>query len=163
MFKKIVVGIALIGLVAGGIHFFWPSKISPSADYNSATKGFVKEGEVAFMDSAGNPLVRIDVEIASRPEERNQGLMYRDFMPARFGMLFIFEQSAPRSFWMRNTVIPLDLIFVDDNNRIVSIQTDTKPYSDDPIPSNGPARYVIEVNSGFCQKNNIKVGGWAKF
>lgn len=162
MVKKIAIGIIFIGALAAAASIFWPGGTT-SLESNSATKGFVKEGEITFMDSVGRVLIRIDVEIASRPEERNQGLMYRDYMPAGFGMLFIFEQMAPRSFWMHNTPLPLDLIFLDDGKRIVSIQPDAHPYSDEPIPSGKSAMYVIEVNAGFCEQHAIRIGQVALF
>jgi len=163
MLKKIAIGTVLIGVLALGIILFWPGGTTAPAESVPGAKGFIKEGEVAFMDSVEKLLIRIDVEIASRPEERNQGLMYRDHMPVGFGMLFIFEQMAPRSFWMHNTPLSLDLIFLDDGKRIVSIQSNTQPYSDNPIPSGKSAMYVIEVNAGFCNQHGIKVGQLTQF
>ncbi len=161
--KKIAIGFVFLALAAWGINTLLRPRSPASAGTDPVVKGFVKEGEIAFVDSLGRILIAIDVEIASRPEERNQGLMYRDHMPPQFGMLFIFEQMAPRSFWMRNTPLPLDVIFVDDQNKVVSIQTNTRPYSDDPIPSGSPAMYVIEVNAGFCAQHGIQAGMVARF
>ena len=163
MAKKIAIGIVLLVVLGGAISFYWAGGTSRRVKSNTPSKGFVKEGEVTFLDSVGNALIKIDVEIASRPEERTKGMMYRDNMPARFGMLFMFEQMGQRSFWMRNCPLPLDLIFLDDGKKIVSIQPNAKPYSDDPIPSGVPAMYVIEVNAGFCDLHGVQVGQVTQF
>ena len=74
------------------------------------------------------------------------------------GMLFIMDSLAPQSFWMLNTYIPLDIIYVDENRQIVSIVEDTEPKSLDPIPSNAPALYVLEVNAGFTRSHGVDIG-----
>lgn len=73
-------------------------------------------------------------------------------------MLFVFGDSAPRSFWMKNTALPLDIIFIDDNGTVVNVAATTTPYSETPIPSAGPARYVLEVNAGFAAAHGIGPG-----
>jgi uncharacterized membrane protein (UPF0127 family) len=84
-------------------------------------------------------------------------------MPESAGMLFIFPQEEVRSFWMKNTYIPLDIIFVDASREIVTIQSNTQPLSTEPVPSYKPAKYVIEVNAGFTSKHNIKEGDRVEF
>ena len=74
------------------------------------------------------------------------------------GMLFIFPADAMQSFWMRNTLISLDMIFINSNKKIVTIHKNTKVLSDQSYPSTSPARYVLEVNAGFTAKHNIQVG-----
>lgn len=134
--------------------------------YNTArnTHGFKKEGEVHFLKVNSNQtLTKIDVEIANTPKERNQGLMYRDVMPDSMGMLFIFDNSIVRTFWMKNTPVALDILFVNDEKEIVKIHQNTQPYSEDPLNSDRTARYVIEVNAGFCEKYQILEGHRVKF
>jgi len=128
------------------------------------TLGFKKEGEVHFLKANSNQtLTKIDVEIANTSKERNQGLMYRDEMPDSIGMLFIFDNSRVRSFWMKNTPVALDILFVNEEKEIVRIYPNTQPYSEDPLNSERPTQYVIEVKAGYCDKYQILEGHRVKF
>lgn len=98
------------------------------------------------------------VEIADDEAERQHGLMYRTSLPPLYGMLFIFDESAPRSFWMHNTYIPLDIIYIGDDGRIVSIAADAKPFDDSPLPSRAPASGVLELYAGEAARLGIKPG-----
>lgn len=103
---------------------------------------------------------KIVIEIADSPEEHSQGLMFRTSLPEDHGMLFIFEQPSLYAFWMKNTLIPLDMIFINENQQIADIQT-AQPCTSDPCPLYKPSQpvlYVLEVNAGFSERNNIKVG-----
>lgn len=124
---------------------------------------FVREGELTFIDQAGKSVVTIDIEIAETEAEQQQGLMNRSFMPNDRGMLFIFNREEPRSFWMKNTIIPLDIIYVNAAGSLVSIAENTQPYSESSIPSKGPALYVIEVNAGFSAQYALKSGYTMQF
>jgi len=115
---------------------------------------FRKDGELQFVQN-NKFLKTISIEIADNDAARTQGLMYRNSMPDSCGMLFIFESMQPLSFWMKNTQFPLDIIFVNREYKIVSIASHTVPFSETSIPSGKDAMYVVEVNAGFCQKNNI--------
>lgn len=84
--------------------------------------------------------------------------MYRSGLGVQEGMLFVFEDEKPLSFWMENTYIPLDLIFVGKDNTVKHIHKGAKPLDLTGLPSIKPAQYVIEVNSGFVDKFNIKIG-----
>jgi uncharacterized membrane protein (UPF0127 family) len=119
---------------------------------------FVKQGELRFLDKKDNLLSSIDIEIADNDAKRTQGLMYRDSMAENRGMLFIFPDEDERSFWMKNTIMPLDIIYVNAKHQIITTQKNTIPYSEDSVPSDGPAKYVIEVNAGFCDRHSIKPG-----
>lgn len=133
-----------------------PETPNTSATPNT-TSGIVKEGEVVFLH--GDKRVRkIDVEIAENDAEREKGLMFRPYLSDSVGMLFIFNESSPQSFWMKNTMISLDIIYVDSDKKIVSIQKNAKPYSEESLPSFGNAQYVVEVNGGYCDKYGIQVG-----
>ena len=81
--------------------------------------------------------------------------MYRNELPAFGGMLFIFPQEGRLSFWMKNTPLPLDILYINANFTIVHIAENTTPYSTARIPSKHPARYVLEVNAGFCRQHGI--------
>jgi uncharacterized membrane protein (UPF0127 family) len=120
---------------------------------------FIKQGELKFLGKGTKEkIVQIDIEIADNPEEINTGLMYRHFMPDKAGMLFIYEKNQPLVFWMKNTYIPLDIIFVDEHMQIVTIKKNAQPLSEKLIPSIRDAMYVVEVSAGFCDKYGIKIG-----
>ncbi len=120
---------------------------------------FQKEGELYFQNPAtGKAISKIDIEKADTEVDRQFGLMFRKSMPEDQGMLFLFETSEQQSFWMRNTYIPLDIMFVDENGVITTIHENAKPQNDASLPSNGPAKYVVEVVGGYAQKHGIKVG-----
>lgn len=135
---------------------------SPAAQPTQPTEmpnpQFTKEGELSFTSAAGEPIKTIDIEKADNDMEREFGLMYRRSMAENQGMLFLFDKSGPQSFWMRNTIIPLDILFVDDNQVITTIHANTKPLNDTGLPSKGDAKYVVEVNGGFAAKYGIKEG-----
>ena len=138
--------------------------IFPFYAYAADEPRFTKEGELTFLSKPGRKkIIHIDIEIAGNDYEREKGLMYRHSLPDNAGMLFIFEQSGPLSFWMRNTYISLDIIFADENRQIVTIQKNAKPLSYVQIPSKMNAKYVVEVNAGFCDKYGIAVGDYISF
>jgi uncharacterized membrane protein (UPF0127 family) len=99
---------------------------------------------------------RFTLEIADEPTERYTGLMRRDSMPANHGMIFVFPDEQERFFHMKNTRIPLDILFVDTAGRIVSIKQ-MKPYNDQSR-SDHPARYAIELNAGAAERVGVKAG-----
>ena len=106
---------------------------------------------------------RFTVEVADDHEERVQGLMYRESMPAGHGMLFVFEDDAPQAFWMKNTYIPLDILYFDGERRFVSAhyRVPTCKYGGDncpSYPSDGDARYVLELNAGIGAELGLAPG-----
>ena len=115
---------------------------------------------------AGEPWVEVKgkrfyVEIADDDRSRTRGLMFRDELADNRGMLFIFRQEAPRSFWMRNTRIPLDIIYLDRDLRVVSVTHNARPCRTQrcpTYPSEGPAMYVLEVNAGQAQALGLEKG-----
>ncbi len=119
---------------------------------------FVKQGEVYFQDKNKNVIKAIDVELAETPDKRHTGLMYRDNMEESQGMLFIFDKEEPQGFYMKNTIMPLDIIFINGKKEIVKIYKHTTPYSEEDLPSLKPILYVVEVKAGFTDKYNIKEG-----
>ena len=110
---------------------------------------------------------RYSVEIADDDDERSRGLMFRDDMAADHGMLFIHDNEAPQSYWMKNTRIPLDILYFDNNRKLVSQQRDVPPCSlgdgCPPYPSNAPARYVLELNAGEAARLKLENGAELKF
>ena len=124
---------------------------------------FVKEGVLSIIGVAGDTIRTIDIEIADTESERTIGLMHRRSMPDTQGMLFIFDEEEQRSFWMRNTLIGLDIIYIRANGEIESIAKYTVPMSERSVPSKGPATYVLEVIEGFCDRYGVKEGDKVAF
>lgn len=120
---------------------------------------FDKKANEVWIDNGKN-IVKISVEIADDNEETAKGLMYRKKLEENSGMLFIFGNEEYQTFWMKNTVIPLDIIFIDKNSKIVDIKN-AVPCKKEPCAlykSSMPAKYVLEVNGNFSINNNIKTG-----
>lgn len=115
--------------------------------------------QITIINSAGQE-VHIYVEIADDWNEMERGLMYRESLPEDEGMLFIFPSSGNYPFWMKNTLIPLNAIYMDENGTIVDI-LQMEPCIADPCPSYPPdadALYVLEVNKGFSERHGIREG-----
>ena len=107
-----------------------------------------------------------NVEIADYPEERLLGLMYRKYLAKDNGMVFVFPSQSKRSFWMKNTLIPLDIIYIDKTLRIRRIIHQARPCIKDPCPtypSNAPVQYTLEINAGLSKKYGIKEGQRVNF
>lgn len=125
---------------------------------------FEKEGELTFLTANGSqPIVRIDIELAEDDYERAMGLMHRYTMDEQQGMLFIMDREEPQSFWMKNTHISLDILYVNEAYDIVSIHKYTQPFSTKSLPSVHPTKYVVEVIAGFCDKHRITEGDQIRF
>lgn len=120
---------------------------------------FKKEGNLKIHKIASDStIIDLDIEIADTEFDTQTGLMYRDSMEDNQGMLFVFEDIKPRSFYMKNTRMPLDIIYVNEKGKIVSFQKNAKPFDESSLPSNFPAQYVLEINAGLADKWNLKVG-----
>jgi len=120
---------------------------------------FKKEGELKLYKSQSDSLiVKLDIEIADTDYDIQTGLMYRSSMQDDRGMLFVFPTMQQRYFYMRNTKFPIDLIFLDNNNFIVSFQENAKPFDESSLPSEVPAQFVLEVNAGLAEKWLLEIG-----
>lgn len=118
-----------------------------------------KSENAVFIDNV-NEKIKVNVEIADSPEERAAGLMFRESLGENFGMLFIFDDEKTRSFWMKNTLIPLDMVFISEDLEIIDIKY-AVPCREDPCisyVSKEPAEYVLEVNGNFTIRNDIAIG-----
>lgn len=144
----IVLGIAIVAFIYSSIPKATPT-VGPQ---------FTKEGTLTISRDADEQLGSIDIEVADNQEDITQGLMYRKSMDEDQGMLFLLEDNDFQSFWMLNTYLPLDIIFIDEQRRIVNIRANTTPLSTDPVQSTGPARYVLEVNAGYAQRHGLQAG-----
>lgn len=120
---------------------------------------FRRDGELVFIDGeTGEAISEIAIEISSTDFQRQLGLMYRPEMEYNHGMLFLFDREIIQSFWMRNTLIPLDIIYINSGRVIVDIHTTDVTLSDKSFVSSSPAVYVLEVNAGYCEEHGIKAG-----
>ena len=120
---------------------------------------FRNDGELVFVDSSSETQTfYIEIEVASTDFERALGLMYRAKMDEDQGMLFLFPREQEQSFYMRNTLIPLDIIYVNSKMKIIDIYKNTNPLDETSLPSAAAAQYVIEINGGLCDKYGIKIG-----
>jgi uncharacterized protein len=121
------------------------------------------EAQIAFetstltIESASGP-ISFEVELAVSPEQRRQGLMFREDLNSDQGMLFDFGRTAPVTMWMRNTLISLDMLFIDPDGRIAHIVANTEPLSDAVIGSGGPVRAVLELSAGTSAEQGIVIG-----
>jgi hypothetical protein len=102
---------------------------------------------------------RFDVDVADSFESRERGLMFRKNLGPREGMLFVFEDVQPVTFWMKNTLIPLDMLFIDQTGRVVHIARNAQPLSTDLISSQYPVKWVLEIAGGEAARQGIDVGG----
>ena len=119
---------------------------------------FTKEGEATLLKPNGDTIQQIDIEIADNSYERQTGLMYRESMEDDQGMLFIYDNEAPRAFYMKNTYIPLDIIYFASDSTAVSFQKNAQPQDETSLPSGEPAQFVLELNAGLADDWNIEVG-----
>jgi uncharacterized protein len=164
---KLITVISIV-VIAAVVITFIITKIDQKVKTSTATTDkqieeiqnykFEKEGELTFNTSNSKYIISLEIEIAEDNIERSKGLMFRKDMNENQGMLFIFSRQEFQSFWMRNTAISLDIIFVNSNNEIVTIHKNTNTFSDESYPSTKPAIYVVEVIAGFTSKYGIKVG-----
>ena len=127
----------------------------PAPIQNTVNTEFKHEGQLSIY-LADHPIKILAIEIADDQEQISQGLMFRTKMEDDQGMLFIYPDAAPRQFWMKNTRIPLDIIYLDKDKRILNIVEHAKPYVLTGIPaSQGNAMYVLEINAGLSKKWGI--------
>ena len=123
---------------------------------SSAMAGACRDNAVSLRGAWGT--ARFSVEIADDHAERAKGLMYREELPLSAGMLFIYEAPQPLSFWMRNTLIPLDLLFIDVQGVVQHIHHSAKPLDETPIPGGDDLLAVLEINGGLSRRMGITEG-----
>ena len=116
----------------------------------------LRTAQVAFPDAAGNP--KAEVEIVATDAETQRGLMYRMSMPEAHGMLFRLGERRDHTFWMHNTCIPLDMLFVDDDGLVVGIVEGATPLSDATRGVGCPSSWVLEMNAGWCRRHGVRAG-----
>jgi len=134
------------------------TKQSASPHRTSKQISFTKEGQLSIMDSLGQPKAQFDIEFARDDYERETGLMYRKTMKDNQAMLFIFQDEQPRYFWMKNTYMPLDIIYINTGKKIVSIAKNAQPMDETSLPSRLPAQYVLEIKAGLSDDYALQKG-----
>jgi Uncharacterized conserved protein len=144
--------LAALLLAGAGITFFSLYTLSPS----SAPSGQFELGAIEIATSSGTR--QIDVELAKTQAEQSQGLMYRTSLPDNRGMLFLHQTPGEVRMWMRNTYIPLDMVFIRADGIVHRIAAMAEPLSDDVIASQGAVTAVLELNGGAAQRLGIKPG-----
>lgn len=155
--KKITIVMIIVAIIGIGgyvvYHLITQHKQGETLDYQEqvATK------EIQIQNNEG--IIELNVEIANTPQEREEGLMRRTHLNENSGMLFIFDTVNTRSFWMKDTLISLDILFLSSNGKIVHIAENTKPNQiDERYPSGEPILYALEVSGGWCKRNKVKTG-----
>lgn len=134
-------------------------KEEPKKAIETAPVTFTKEGILEiYKDESDSLISRMDIEIADTDYETQTGLMYRESMATNQGMLFVFPDMTYHSFYMKNTLIPLDLLFIDDQLKIVTIKENAQPLDEAGISSEVPVKYVLEVNAGLASKWKLEPG-----
>lgn len=125
---------------------------------------FSKEGELVLKKANTDSIYKtLDIEIAETEYETQTGLMYRHSMEDNQAMLFIFEKQQSRSFYMKNTEFPLDIIYINKEKEIVSIQKNAKPFDNTSLPSDAPVLYVLEIKGGLSDLWGIENGDFIEW
>lgn len=156
--NKLYLGIffLFIAVIALILIFVLPDKKTNNESNEQYT--FTKEGTAYISSQEGIVKCRFDIEIADTPERLSTGLMYRDSMSVNQAMLFVFDKSEQRSFWMKNTYLPLDIVYISKDSTIVSVSENTTPFSEQTVMSKGPALYVLEINAGLYKQYGLETG-----
>lgn len=158
--NKTVVSPIVIILFLSAFIFFSCTERDQQAENQAGdtTRKLEYTAKVMFMKSESDTVSTVDVAIADDNRSRSEGLMNVMNLPDNSGMLFIFENEQTRSFWMANTPLPLDIVFVNSEMDIVRIHRNTQPYSQESIQSEQPAQFVVEVNAGYTIEHDIREG-----
>ena len=149
------------------LGLFWTLAVEVSGASGASRDGSWDRPDFAIstlsLDRGDGILLTYRVELATTPRQHAYGLMHVEAMDADAGMLFIFDGMAVRSFWMKNTLIPLDMLFFDDEGRLVSAVEKAAPESLVSRRSSGPAKYVLELKGGSMQADGIGPGARLRF
>jgi uncharacterized membrane protein (UPF0127 family) len=136
----------------------------PTKTESKVIVSFKKEAVLSIKKADSDSIIKIlDIEIADDDYKIQTGLMYRTQMETNQGMFFVFPNEDFRSFYMKNTKIPLDIIYVDANKTIVSVQKNAQPFDETSLPSEAPSKYVLEINGGLFDAWQLEVGNTIDF
>lgn len=115
------------------------------------------------LRSEDGTVAEVRAEVADKREELSQGLMHRRSLPQDQGMLFVFPREGNYAFWMKNTLIPLDMIFINEARQIVGVVENAQPHTTEPRAVAAPSRFVLEVNAGWVKRHRVAVGDRVEF
>lgn len=146
-------------LIFGVVLFLNCKEEKSTKTEDKVVVSFKKEGVLSLKKADSDSIIKtLDIEIADNDYETQTGLMYRTRLETNHGMLFIFPDTDFRSFYMKNTKIPLDIIYIDEDKTIVSIQKNAKPFDETALPSEAPAKFVLEINGGLSDEWQLEIG-----
>ncbi len=132
-----------------------PPSPDPRCPPDPETPPKLRMAKVSFPEAHSE---KVEVEVAEDDRTRSRGLMYRKSMPEDHGMIFVFDYKEEHSFWMHNTCIPLDMLFIDDDGFILGIEENTPTLSDNTFSVGCPSKYVLELNAGWTRAHGVKAG-----
>lgn len=158
MLSFILTSIPNFGSGGGSKSASVSTPVTANAPAPRSSTTFTKHGTLNIVRQGNPDPLAVDIEVAQTETKRNQGLMYRRHMEPNHGMLFIMEEFKEQNFYMRNTYISLDIIYADQEKKIVSIAKNTETLNDNSIPSNGNALYVLEVVAGYADTHGLQPG-----
>lgn len=121
-----------------------------------------EQPEVVLLPPGHDP-ISVQIEVARSEEERRRGLMFRKHLDENAGMLFLFERTQPLTFWMHNTYVPLDMIFIESSMRVLGVVENAEPLTDTGRSVPGDSQYVLEVNAGFSRRHGLVQGTAVRF
>lgn len=133
------------------------------ATARAADEGTATRAPAVVLEPPGRDPVTVRAEVARTPAQTQRGLMYRRQMDADAGMLFLFPRARHMTFWMRNTYLPLDMIFITSDLRVLGVVENATPETDDVREVDGVSQYVLEVNAGFAREHGIGPGTAVRF
>jgi uncharacterized protein len=139
------------------------SVLQPCAIVLAFALGCAADGPSATIHRADGSTVSVALEVMNTPAGRERGMMYRTSNPEDHGMLFVFPEETVHPFWMKNTLISLDMLFIAADGRIVGIHPDAVPLSTHSLSVGKPSLYVLEVNGGWAARNNVREGDRIEF
>jgi uncharacterized membrane protein (UPF0127 family) len=130
---------------------------------SSSSLSTSSEAHPAVLLHAGQRVIPIRVEVARTEAEHERGLMFRNHLDADAGMLFVFPRAAPLTFWMKNTFIPLDMVFIDETEHVLGVVEEAVPETETPRRVDGESRFVLEVVGGLTRRLGITPGTKVEF
>lgn len=154
----------LLTILFASVLLLQSCKTESKKEIKTEAISFTKEGILTISkQETDSILTHLDIEIAESEYETETGLMYRESMEDNQGMLFIFPDVAMHSFYMKNTQIALDIIYIDESLKIASFQKDAQPYNETGLSSKVPVKYVLEINAGLSERFGLDIGDAISF
>ncbi|MGY5847949.1 DUF192 domain-containing protein [Salegentibacter sp. HM20] len=147
-----------LGLFVSSVMLFSCKSDTEQEEIKTPEIEFTKEGELSLIKPTGDTVKQLDIEIADTPYERETGLMYRESMEDDQGMLFIYNNAALRAFYMKNTYIPLDIIYFGSDSLAINFIKNAEPMDETALPSEGPAQFILEINGGLSDEWGLEPG-----